>query len=205
MRVSWIVLVTACGSRPSVTSAPPATPAPAPAPMVRSVGSVEAHVLPAGPFPSAEAFCRSWRAQHEPAVVAQNDECAANPDGCISGCGLASSCKAQVLPIASLGPFRSAELVEPSDSSCGSGACYLTVTDARGTWFVHEVADCTPGEGTSASVDTISLSADGKLLVWRYDHRYDAGDGEKSEERITVRCRAGSSAPRCDAEPEPAP
>jgi hypothetical protein len=206
VRTSWLALAIACSGAAPITKVPPkgpvAAPTTAPAP-VPVIGSLDAHVLPAGPFRSAGEFCRTWRVQHDPAVAAQSDRCAADPNaGECMGCGLVSYCEARVLAGGPVGPFRSAELVEPAEDSCSANACYLAVTDARGTWFVHEVIDCTPGEGISASLDTISLVADGQALVWRYHHRYDVSDGQPTEERVTVRCRSGTRAPECTAESE---
>ena len=156
--------------------------------------------LPAGPYRSAAAYCDRWREPHARAAAEQTEQCTADPESCISGCGLVSVCNITELPATSLGSFRAAELVQISASACGASDCYLALTDASGTWFVHEVNACASGEGISASLDTIALGTARDQLVWHYAHH--VRDDDVLDERVFVRCRATTGAPACSMDDE---
>jgi hypothetical protein len=180
--------------------------------------------LPAGPFRSTDDFCARWMEPRKRYEAAWGRVCDANPhdEECDpKGCGPALHC--DVTPaapspppgqrtdaqasLASLGPFRAAELVTLRESGCSAPPCYLAVTDARGTWFVHEIGKCEGAEGERAGIGTIALHAVGQQLVWQYEH-YTGGDDHVMNERGTVRCRAaasGSSGPSCTSDVVPGP
>jgi len=162
--------------------------------------SLELDALPAGPYRSAAAYCDRWSPPRARAVAEQNEQCTADPESCISGCGLVAVCNITKLSAASLGSFRAAELVEISASACGAADCYLALTDASGTWFVHEVNSCSSGEGVSASLETIAVGVVGEQLVWQYAHHVREDD--VLDERRFVRCRATAGAPACSADDE---
>lgn len=171
--------------------------------------------LPAGPFRSTDGFCTRWMVPQERAEAARQQQCNAGPkaDECNSlGCGPMGYCNARALPArssgapgrtrgpASLGPFRDVELVTAASDGCAAPPCYLAITDARGTWLVHEILACSGGEGESAGVDTLALRVVDHQLVWRYAHHVRMGD--VTEERVTVHCGAGPSGPQCTASTE---
>ncbi|HEX3758116.1 MAG TPA: hypothetical protein VHW23_05400, partial [Kofleriaceae bacterium] len=79
--------------------------------------------------------------------------------------------------------------------------CYLAITDARGTWLVHEIRACSGGEGEPAGVDTIALRVVDHQLVWRYAHHI-GWSSDRIDERVTVQCRARASGPECTASGE---
>lgn len=189
----------------SLDAAPPAPPAD---PEVLSP-------LPAGPFRSSDDFCERWSAPRERAEDARQKRCSADPqgDGCdFLGCGPWVHCEATDLPAdpsdapgklmtssgpppASLGPFRAAEVVTITESTCSSPTCYLAITDARGTWLVHEINACGSAEGMSAWLQTVALRVVDHKLRWQYAHHVRM-DGV-TDERVTVECGAGGSAPEC--------
>jgi hypothetical protein len=98
-------------------------------------------------------------------------------------------------PPASLGPFRAAEVVTITESACSPPTCYLAITDARGTWLVHEISACGSAEGMSAWLDTVALRVVDHKLRWQYAHHVRMD--EVTDERVTVECGAGGSAPEC--------
>lgn len=102
----------------------------------------------------------------------------------------------------SAAPWTRRVVVTLRESGCSAPPCYLAVTDARGTWFVHEIGKCEGAEGERAGIGTIALHAVGQQLVWQYEH-YAGGDDHVMNERGTVRCRAavsGSSGPSCTSD-----
>jgi len=134
-------------------------------------------------------------------VVPQANECN------FLGCGPWLHCEATALSASSshaaptsLGPFQAAEVVAISESACSAPTCYLAITDARGTWFVHEVTTCAGAEGVSAELETLAVRVVDHKLVWQYAH-YMRMD-EVTNERVTVECGAGSSAPECSISTE---
>jgi hypothetical protein len=82
---------------------------------------------------------------------------------------------------------------------CSAPPCYLALTDARGTWFVHEISACEGGEGEPAGIGTIALRAVDHQLVWQYEHHVRV-DQHVTDERVTVQCRATSSGPSCTSD-----
>jgi hypothetical protein len=171
--------------------------------------------LPAGPFLSSDDFCQRWSAPRERAEDARQERCVADPQGdeCnFLACGPWVHCEATALlagqsdapgklmtssgpPPASLGPFRAAEIVTITESTCSPPTCYLAITDARGTWLVHEITACGSAEGMSAGLDTVALRVVDHKLRWQYEHHVRMD--EVTNERVTVECGAGWSAPEC--------
>lgn len=187
------VVLAACGGAPAAPA--PATPAPA-----RPPASIDVSQLPAGPFASAQEFCTRWLAVKNEGIAQLTARCASDPgaDGCPTDCGPESTCTITHLA-GTVGPFRSAELVDLFEP-CGPGNCLLALGTAGGVWLADEVAQCSGGEGYSASLTTRALTADGGSLVWRYAHDY----GEQpaiEHEQATVRCRIVAGRPSCAGDP----
>ncbi|HEX3479388.1 MAG TPA: hypothetical protein VHT91_30400 [Kofleriaceae bacterium] len=82
-----------------------------------------------------------------------------------------------------------------TESACSPPTCYLAITDARGTWLVHEISACGSAEGMSAWLDTVALRVVDHKLRWQYAHHVRMD--EVTDERVTVECGAGGSAPEC--------
>lgn len=188
-----------CGGAPAAPATrvvPAAIPTPPVAP-----ASIDLAALPAGPFASAQQFCSRWLAVKNQGVAELEARCAGRPDaeGCASDCGYESTCTITGVPAGALGPFRSAQLVDLF-VPCGPGDCLLALGTADGVWLADEVAQCSGGEGFSASLTTRTLAAEADALVWRYDHDY----GEPpalAHEAATVRCRLVAGRPSCSYDP----
>ena len=197
MRV--LVLVAACAPAPAPLAPPVTSSVPVPDAAIREI-SLDLGHLPAGPYASAAAYCARWKPPHERVVTDYMKMCQADPDAedCHGGCGPGDTCDVQPLGSGAVGPFRRVELVELDSDGCNAGACYLALTDARGTWFVDEIAACTGGEGISAYIETQHISGSGAGLTWQY-HQH-VRDNDVTDVDVTVRC-AGSPPACTDDEP----
>jgi hypothetical protein len=200
-RLVLVAITVACGPPPAAPQHVVSNQAP-PSDAALAEPSVDIAGTPAGPFRSAESFCQRWEAKNNEGVEERERKCSGGSgleEDCESECGFRSHCAVTAMDASSLGPFRSAQLVELWQP-CGPGDCYLALGTARGIWLASEVSQCSTGEGFSASLTTKSLGAEQDALVWHYEHDFGTPPDVQSESP-TLRCRATRGAPECVEDP----